>query len=297
MIIMKQKKQILAIVSLTICGLLYQNCALQGRNTKFREVRIESDARLEVADQSGQTFLNWNFKLGNETQVEITNNSNAFCKRGFILNTPSEKDWYFALNKIKAQRDTASNSGSKSIKINYKGKQFTLNEAESLNIFELMEKTKQNHSVKILECDGQKKWSYKKIKVEAITNTRLNSKIVQTFSLNIIKDKIEMTLDEQPIKIAKNQEEAFCNYSGMTYSPSSKLLTAMFSMDEVYKNENLSGSRGLASARPENPIMLEIDGRSKYTVDPFSSLGRSLNAVMDQMRSAKAARKTCGYTY
>jgi hypothetical protein len=294
---MKYKKQLFAVGSLVVCGLLYQNCASQGRNVKFREVRIESDAKLEVADQKGQSFLVWNFKLGNETQVEITNRSNAFCKRGFILNTAAEKDWFYALNKIKAKRDTASSSLTKNLKIKYKGNDVELSESESSQFFELMEKTKRGHSVKIIECDGQKKWSFKNFKVEQVVKTKSNSKIVETFTLKIINDKIEMVLDQQPIKISKNQDEAFCNYSGMTYAPTAKLLTAMFSIDEVYKNDNLSGSRGLASAAPENPMILMIDSRSKYTLDPSSALGQSLYEVIDQMKMAKAARKTCGYTY
>lgn len=294
---MKNKKQLIAVGSLVICGLLYQNCATSG-GPNFREVRLETDAKLEVADQSGQAFLSWNFKRGNETRVEILNRNNSFCKRGFVLDTPTEKEWSFALSKIRGQRNTASSSkASKNLRLKYKGNDVTLTDTESLNFFELMEKTKRNHNVKIIECDGQKKWSFKKIKAETVASTKSNSKIVKTFTIKITNDKVEMVLDEQPIKIAKNQDEAFCNYSGMTYAPSSKLLTAMFSIDEVYKNENLSGSRGLASASPENPIMLEIDGRSKYTLDPNSALGRSLHLVMDQMKVAKAARKSCGYTY
>jgi hypothetical protein len=294
MYLMKTKK-ILALGSLACFVILYQNCATQNRNM-YREVRLESEAKLEVADQKGNSFLTWSFSPSNETSVEITNSNNSFCKRGFVLSTPSEKEWFFALSKLTPKRNTASDNMSKNLRLNYKGEAVALTEAESLRLFDLMEKTKKNHDVRILECDGQKKWSFRKVKAESLTQTNANSKIVQTFSIKLINDKVELALDEQPIKIAKNQDEAFCNYTGMTYSPSSKLLTAMFSIDEVYKNENLSGSRGLASA-PENLIMIEIDDRTKYSIDAQSALGNSLREVINQMKTSKAARKTCGYTY
>ncbi len=295
MISMKHSKQLLAAGSLLIAAILYQNCASQNKN--FREVRLQSNARLDVADQSGKSFLKWNFKAGNETQVEITNSTNSFCKRGFILDTNSEKEWFFAFSKVRDKRKTASESAAKNLKVEYKGQSHTLTQNESKNFFELMEKTKRNHDVKIIECDGQKRWSFKKVKAEVFRKTKLGSKFVQTFTIDIIKEKVNMSLEEQPVKIVKNQDEAFCNYTGMTYAPSSKLLTAMFSIDEVYKNENLSGSRGLASANPTNPIMLEIDNKTKYTVEVDSALGQSLISVIGQMKIAKAARKTCGYTY
>lgn len=289
---MKNTKKLVAVGCLVVSGLLYQNCASQSKN--YREVRLESDAVLEVADKNGHSFLNWTFKPTNETEVVITNKINSFCKRGFVLTTPAQREWSGALAGIKGKRNTASENMSKNLKVTYKGVSTALTEAESKDIFELMEKTKRDHDIKIIECDGQKKWSFKKLKAERVTQTPANSKIVQTFVIKIINDKVEMNLDEQPIRIAKNQDEAFCSYSGMTYSPTSKLLTAMFSIDEVYKNENLN--RGLASAS-ENPIMLEIDDRVKYTIDTNSALALQLKEVVDQMKLAKAARKTCGYTY
>lgn len=289
---MKNTKQIVAIVCLIASGLLYQNCASQGK--KYREVRLESEALLNVSDQNGKDFLIWSFKPSNETRVEITNKINSFCKRGFVLSTPAEKEWFYAFSKLKGKRNTASESMSKNIKVHYRGASLALTSNESQEIFDLMEKTKQNHDIRILECDGQKKWSFKKLKAERVTKTKANSKIVQTFVINVINDKIEMSLDEQPIRIAKNQDEAFCSYSGMTYSPTSKLLTAMFSIDEVFKNDKLT--RGLASAS-DNTMMLEIDGRVKYTIDNHSSLAKHLNEVIQQMKVAKAAKKTCGYSY
>lgn len=292
---MKKKKIILFAVLATF-GILYQNCALQNLRNRHRDVRLESDAKVEVADKNGKMFLSWNFIVGGETIVEITNSGNSFCKRGFVLKSEAEKEWYFALSKIKVKRNTASANKSKNLTIKYKGATSSLTESESQAFFELMENTKKDHNVKIIHCDGRKKWSFKNVKIEVVTLTKARSKMVQTFTINLINDKLEMRLDEQPIKITKNQDEAFCNYTGMTYSPSAKLLTAMFSIEEVYKNVNLSGSRGLASSI-DNPIMLEIDERTKYTIDAESALGHSIIDVIQQMKIAKAAKKTCGYTY
>lgn len=289
-------KRFLVLSSLVFFILLYQNCALQNK-TQYRDVRIESAAVIEVSDQYGKSFLNWSFSPGPETVVEIKSKSNAFCKRGFVLNTEMEKEWHFAFSKIKSKRNTASESDSKNLRIRYQGAYVDLSKDDSKDFFELMDKTKQEHDVKITECDGKKKWSFKKIKSENMILTKSNSKVIQTFTLEIVKgERIQMRLEEQPIQISKNQDDAFCTYTGMTYAPSTKLLTAMFNLEEFNKNENLLSGRGLASS-VDKSMMIQIDGKTKISVDVESGLGMDLTQVINQMRHSKHAQKTCGYTY
>lgn len=285
-----------ALSSLVFFLVLYQNCALQNK-TQFREVRLDSGAAIEVSDQYGKSFLSWSFNPGPETIVDITNRNNNFCKRSFILNTEMEKQWHTAFSKLKSKRNVASDGITENIRVRYKGANIDLSKEDSLEFFSLMDKTKKEHSIKITECDGQKKWSFKKIKSENIITTKSDSKVVQTFTVEVIKGgRIELKLEEQPIKITKNQDDAFCTYTGMTYEPSTKLLTAMFNVDEFYRNENLLGQRSLAS-QADNTMMIEIDGKTKVSVDTQSGLGLDLSLVINQMRNAKFAQKTCGYTY
>ncbi len=292
---MKTNK-LFALISLVFFVVLYQNCALQNK-TQHREVRLQSEARIEVSDQYGKSFLNWSFNPGPETVVEIQNRNNAFCKRGFILTSQSEKDWHYAFSKLKSKRNMASDGITQNIKIKYKGASIDLSKEDSKEFFDLMDKTKRDHNIKITECSGKKKWGFKKIKAENMIVTKSNSKVVQTFTIEIVKgDRIEMKLEEQPIQITKNQDDTFCTYTGMTYAPSVKLLTAMFNLDEFNKNENLLGSRGIASS-VDKSMMIEIDNKTKIAVDTESGLGQNLMEVIGQMRLAKFAQKTCGYTY
>ncbi len=295
MSLMKTNK-FFALSSLVFFIVLYQNCALQNK-TQFREVRLQSDAAIEVSDQYGKSFLNWSFNPGPETIVDITNRSSNFCKRSFILNTEMEKQWHSAFSKLKSKRNVASDGVTQNIRIKYKGASIDLSKEDSIEFFDLMDKTKKEHSIKITECDGQKKWSFKKIKTENIITTKSDSKVVQTFIVEVVKGgRIELKLEEQPIKITKNQDDAFCTYTGMTYDPSTKLLTAMFNVEEFYRNENLLSQRGLASSGDKS-MMVEIDGKTKISVDTNSGLGLDLTLVINQMRNAKFAQKTCGYTY
>lgn len=292
-------KSLTVFLSLLFFVLLYQNCAHRGQMGMHREVRLESKASVNVADKNGKAFLKWNFYPGVETSVEIVNADNSFCKRGFILSAQAEKEWSYTFSDLKPNRVTASQSikSKKNIKIDYKGKLTSLSMNDSKPFFDLMEKTKRNHNIRITECEGKKKWGFKNIKVESIIKTKSNSKVVQTFKLKVNPNsKIEMNLEEQPIKIATDKQEAFCTYSGMTYEPSSKLLTVMFNLDEFNKNQNLNGSRGLASAANE-VMIIQIDGKTKYSIDENSMLGINFRTVINQMKTAKAARKTCGYTY
>lgn len=298
---MMSKKIFLILFSVAVCMLFYQNCSTtSGLYQKHRAVTLKSKLDIQLVDAQGQAFLSWKFQPGSEVVVAIAPSKKSFCERRLVLNKEYESKWSALVSSLHSVRSSASVEHRGVFKIKVDEREIKVAEKDSKKLFALMEETKLNHSLKVSNCKKMR-WGFKNFTVESLIETKDSSKYLLTVEINSLGgNAAEAIIKEEPVEVALNGKDSFCDYTYREYDQNWPMLSMMFAANEL-KSMQAIGGRGLASLNDERSdsvnhnLLVTIDGTQKISAPEHSELSASLNLFIANVKASRKVRKSCAY--